>query len=70
MIRSRRMRWAGYVARISARRNAYRILAGKPEEKRLLGRPRRRCEDNIEMDLRDIGWGDTDWIDLAQDRGN
>jgi hypothetical protein len=50
------------------KRNAYRILVGKPEEKRPLGRPRRRCEDNIRMDLREIGWGGTDWIDLAQDR--
>jgi hypothetical protein len=49
-------------------RNAYRILAGKPEGKRLLGRPRRRWVDNIEIDLREIGWGGMDWIDLAQDR--
>jgi hypothetical protein len=48
--------------------NAYRILVGKPGEKRPLGRPRRRWEDNIKMDLREIGWGDMDWIDLAQDR--
>jgi hypothetical protein len=50
------------------KRNAYRILVGKPERKRSLGRPRRRWEDNIKMDLREIGWGCTDWIDLAQDR--
>jgi hypothetical protein len=50
------------------KRNAYRILVGKPEEKRPLGRPRRRWEDNIRMDLREIGWGGMDWIDLAQDR--
>jgi hypothetical protein len=49
-------------------RNAYRILVGKPEGKRLLGRPRRRWEENIKMDLRDIGWVGMDWIDLAQDR--
>jgi hypothetical protein len=49
-------------------RNAYRILAGKPEGNRPLGRPRRRWEDNIKMDLREIGWVDMDWIDLAQDR--
>jgi hypothetical protein len=46
-------------------RNAYRILAGKPEGKRPLGRPRRRCVDNIKMDLRDVGWSGMDWIDLA-----
>jgi hypothetical protein len=50
------------------KRTAYRILVGKPEEKRPLGRPRRRWEDNIRMDLREIGWGGMDWIDLAQDR--
>jgi hypothetical protein len=49
-------------------RNAYRILVGKPEEKRPLGRPRRRGENNIRMDLREIGWGGMDWFDLAQDR--
>jgi hypothetical protein len=50
------------------KRNAYRILAGKPERKRPLGRPRRRWEDNIRMDLREIGWDGMDWIDLPQDR--
>jgi hypothetical protein len=50
------------------KRNAYRILVGKPEGKRQLGRPRRRWVDNIRMDLREIGWDDVDWIDLAQDR--
>jgi hypothetical protein len=50
------------------KRNAYRILVGKPEGKRPLGRPRRRWEDNIRMDLGEIGWGGMDWIDLAQDR--
>jgi hypothetical protein len=50
------------------RRNAYRILVGKPDEKRLLGRPRRRWVDNIKMDLREVGWDGRDWIDLAQDR--
>jgi hypothetical protein len=48
--------------------NAYRILVGKPEVKRPLGRPRCRWEDNIKMDLREIGWGGMDWIDIAQDR--
>jgi hypothetical protein len=50
------------------RRDAHRILVGKPEGKRLLGRPRRRWEDNIRMDIREIGWGGVDWTDLAQDR--
>jgi hypothetical protein len=51
-----------------AKRNAYRILVGKPDGKRPLGKPRRRWEDNIRMDLREIGWGGMDWINLAQDR--
>jgi hypothetical protein len=55
MIKSRRMRWAGHVARMGETRNAYRILVGKPEGKRPLGRPRRRCVNNIKMDLREIG---------------
>jgi hypothetical protein len=67
-IKSRRMRWAGYVARMGEERNVYRILMGKPEEKRLLERPRRRWEDGIRMDLRETGWGSVDWIQLAQDR--
>jgi hypothetical protein len=50
------------------RRGAYRALVGKPEGRRPLGRPRRRLEDNIKMDLLDVGWGSVDWIDLAQDR--
>jgi hypothetical protein len=50
------------------KRNAYKILAGKPEGKRPLGRPRRRRVDNIKVDLREIGWDGRDWIDLAQDR--
>jgi hypothetical protein len=49
------------------KKNAYRILVGKPEGTRPLGRPRRRWEDNIRMDLREIGWGGMEWIDLAQD---
>jgi hypothetical protein len=68
MIVSRRMRWAGHVTRMRAKRHAYRILVGKPEGKRPLGRPRRRRVDNIKTDLREIGLGGTDWIDLAQDR--
>jgi hypothetical protein len=66
MIKSRRMRWAGHVARMGEKRNAYRILVGKPEGKRSLGRIRRRWVDNITMDLREIGWDGTDWIDLVQ----
>jgi hypothetical protein len=62
------MRWAGNVARIRETRNAYRILAGKPEGKRPLGRPRRRWVNNIKMDLEEIGWNGMDWIELAQDR--
>jgi hypothetical protein len=68
MIKLRRMRWAGHVACMGEKRNACRILVGKLEGKRPLGRPRRRWEDNIRMDLREIGWGGMDWIHLAQDR--
>jgi hypothetical protein len=68
IIKSRRMRLAGHVARIGEKRNAYKLLVGKPEGKRPLGRPRRRCVDNIWMDLGDMEWGDVDWIGLAQDR--
>jgi hypothetical protein len=50
------------------KKNAYRILVGKPEEKRPLGRPRNRWLDNIKIDLRELGWGGMDWIDVAQDR--
>jgi hypothetical protein len=67
MIKSRRMRWALHVVRMREKRNAYRISVGKPEGKRSLGRPGRRLEDNIKMDLREIGWGGMDWINLAQD---
>jgi hypothetical protein len=61
------MRWAGHVARVGEKRGAYRILVGTPGGRRPLGRPRRRCEDNIKMDLEAVGWV-TDWIELAQDR--
>jgi hypothetical protein len=67
-IKSRRMRWAGHVARMGEKRNACRILVGKPEGKRPLGIPRRRWVDNIQMDLREIGWDGVDWIHMAQDR--
>ena len=68
VIKSRRMRWAGHVARIGEERGAYRVLVGKPEEKRPLGRRRRRWVDNIRMDLQEVGCGYVDWIGLAQDR--
>ena len=68
VIKSRRMRWAGYVARMGEDRGLYRVLVGKPEGKRPLGRPRRRWEDNIKMDLQEVGCGGMDWIELAQDR--
>ncbi|KAJ4432216.1 hypothetical protein ANN_20832 [Periplaneta americana] len=64
-IKSRRLRWAGHVARMGESRNAYRVLVGRPEGKRPLGRPRRRWEDNIKMDLREVGYDDRDWINLA-----
>jgi hypothetical protein len=66
MIKSRRMRWAGHVAGMEEKRNAYRISAEKLEGKRSLGRPRRRWED-IRMDRREIRWGGMEWTDLAQD---
>jgi hypothetical protein len=62
------MRWVGHVERKGETRHAYRILVGKPEGMKPLGIPRRRLEDNIKMDLRDIGWGGMDWIDLDEDR--
>jgi hypothetical protein len=68
MIKSRRMKWAGDVSRTGARRNTYRIMVGKPEGKRPLGRPRHNWVDNIKMDVREIGSGGMDWINLAQDR--
>jgi hypothetical protein len=68
MIKSRRMRWTGHIARIREKRNAYRILMGKPEEKRPLGRPKHRWVDNNKMDLRKVGWDGVDWIGMAQDR--
>jgi hypothetical protein len=67
VIKSRRMRWAGHVARMGEERGAYRVLVRKPEGKRPLGRPRRRWVDNIRMDLQ-VVYGLVDWIGLAQDR--
>jgi len=68
VIKSRKMRWAGHVARIGEERGVYRVLVGKPEGKRPLGRPRRRWVDNIRMDLQEVGSGYMDWIGRAQDR--
>jgi hypothetical protein len=68
IIKSRRMMWAGHVARMGKKRNVYRLLVGKPEGKRPLGRPRRRGIDNIKIDLLEIGLSAVDWIGLAQDR--
>jgi len=67
-IKSRRMRWTGHVARMGDGVVVYRGLVGKPEEKRRLGRNRRRWEDNIKMDHQEVGCGGMDWIELAQDR--
>jgi hypothetical protein len=68
LMKSRRMRWAGHLARMGEIRNAYNILVGKPEGKRTLGRCRRRLEDNIRVVLREIVWEVEDWIYLVQDR--
>jgi hypothetical protein len=65
MIKSRMVSWAGHVARMGTKRNAYRILVGRPEGRRLLGRPRPRWVDNVKMDVTEIAWGGMDWIDLA-----
>ena len=68
VIKSRRMRWARHVARMGEERGVYRVLVGKPEGKRPLGRPRRRWVDNIKMELQEVGCGYMDWIGLVQDR--
>jgi hypothetical protein len=67
VIKSIRTKWAGHIARVGEKRGEYRILVGRPDGRRPLGRHRRRWEDNIKMDLQDVGWG-MDWIELAQDR--
>jgi hypothetical protein len=67
-VKSRRMRWAGHVARMGEERKVYKVLVGKPDGKRPLGRPRRRWEDGIRMDVRETGLGGVDWIGLAQNR--
>jgi hypothetical protein len=68
VIKSRRMRWAAHVARMGEKRNAYRLLVGKPEGKRPLGSPKRKWVVIIRMDLGEVVWGDVDWICLAQNR--
>jgi hypothetical protein len=68
VVKSRWLRWAGHVACMEEKRSAYRALVGKPEGRRPLGRPMHKWEDNIKMDLRQVGWGGMDWISLAQDR--
>ena len=68
VIKSRRMRWAGHVARMGEETGVYRVLLGKPEGRRPLGRPRHRWVDNIRMDLQEVGCGYMDWIGLTQDR--
>jgi hypothetical protein len=67
-VKSRRMRWAGHVARMVQERKVYKVLVGKPAGRRPLGRPRRRWEDGVRMDLRETGLEGVDWIRLAQDR--
>ena len=68
VIKSRRMRWAGHAARMEVGRGVRKVLVGKPEGKRPMGRPRRRWEDNIKMDLQEVGRDCGDWMELAQDR--
>jgi hypothetical protein len=68
VIKSRRMRWAGHVARMGEEREVYRVFVGKPEGKRPMGRLRHRWVDNIRMNLQEVGCGYMDWIGLAQDR--
>jgi hypothetical protein len=68
IIKLRRMRWVGHVARMGEKRTSYRLLVGKPDGMKPLGRPRRRWVDNIRLDLGEVGWGDVDWIGLAKER--
>jgi hypothetical protein len=68
VVKSRRMRWAGHVARVGEERGVHSVLVGKPEGKRPLGKPRRRWEDNIKIDVEEVGGGRRDWMELAQDR--
>jgi len=69
-MKSRILRWAAHVAGIGERRGSYRVLVGKLDGKRPLGRPRFRREDNIKMDLQEVGYGGLDWIELAQDNSH
>jgi transcription termination factor 2 len=68
VVKSRRMRWAGHVARMEEGRGVYRVLVGKPEGKRSMGRPRHRWEDKIKMDLQEVGGSCGDWMEMARDR--
>jgi hypothetical protein len=68
MIKSKRLRWAGHVAKMEEGRSTFKILTGKPTEKRPLGRPKRRWEENIRMNLEEICINTRNWVDLAQDR--
>jgi hypothetical protein len=68
IMKARRMRWAGHAPRMGEKRKAYTLLVGKPEGRRPLGRPRSRWLDNIRPDFVEVGWGDVDWIGMAQDR--
>ena len=68
VVKSRRMRWVGHVARMGEDRAVHRVLVGTPEGKRPLGRPRRRWEDNIKMDFQKVGGGRGNWMELAEDR--
>jgi len=68
VMKSKRIKWAEHIARMGEMRNVYNILVGKPEGKRQLGRPRRRCEDNIRMNLREKAWEGVHWIHLVQSR--
>jgi hypothetical protein len=67
VMKSRRMKWVGHVTCMGERRRIFRVLMGKPEGKRPLGRPKHRWEDNIKMDLREVGYGCVDWVELVQD---
>ena len=68
VVKSRKMRWAGHLARVGEGRGVHRVLVGKPKGKRPPGKPRRRWEDNIKMDLQEVGVVCGDWLELAQDR--
>jgi hypothetical protein len=68
VVKPRRIRWVGHVVRMGEGRSVHRVLVGKPEGMRLVGRPTRRCEDNIKMELQEVGGGCEDWMELVQDR--